>query len=158
MLERKKKKRKKSVSKIGATRCIHRRYLPMTQKSGILKDRRICVQKTGSLTRCRPSLASPPPRPFKLFRVNGFFSVRFSRFFFFFPLCTIPCDLQKSSEYAGYASYPPLLSYSSRPIDFYVRIHIFIYVYTRSTVECADLPESRENLPASRYAFATTTP
>lgn len=33
-------KKKKSVSKIGASAMHSSRYLPMTQKSGILKDRR----------------------------------------------------------------------------------------------------------------------
>lgn len=60
------------------------------------KNRRFYPLREPSLT----SLFSP----FELFRVNGFFSARFFRFFFL-P-STVPCDLQKSGEYAGYASSP----------------------------------------------------
>lgn len=73
-------------------------YLPMTQKFGNSKGSSDLRSKNRRFYPLRTLLNLPL---FNFFGVNGFFSR-----LFFSSLSTVPCDLQKSGEYAGYADPP----------------------------------------------------
>lgn len=110
------------------------RYLPMTQKSEILKDRRICVQKTGGFTRCGTLLRLP---------LSNFLGWIASSPVFFSPryptIYKNPVNMQDMHH-----PHFSICALSS---------HVCVYVCDPPS---GDLPKSRENLPAPRYTFATT--
>lgn len=123
---RKKREKENQFPRSGQLGGIHRdTTFPWPRKSGISKERRICVQKTDGFHPVATLLSiQPPPSPPRFFfsTLNRFFyatSPLFSLFFFFslpffeFNRRLTPWNFRRNpSEYAGYASSasPPLIS------------------------------------------------
>lgn len=123
---RKKREKENQFPRSGQLGGIHRdTTFPWPRKSGISKERRICVQKTDGFHPVATLLSiQPPPPPPRFFfsTLNRFFyatSPLFSLFFFFslpffeFNRRLTPWNFRRNpSEYAGYASSasPPLIS------------------------------------------------
>lgn len=117
--KKKRKKKENQFPRSGQLDGIHRdTTFPWPRKSGISKERRICVQKTDGFHPVATLLSiQPPPPPRFFFTLNRFFyatSPLFPSFppfffsllpFFFIESKTNPWNFRRNpSEYAGYAS------------------------------------------------------
>lgn len=121
---RKKREKENQFPRSGQLGGIHRdTTFPWPRKSGISKERRICVQKTDGFHPVATLLSiQPPPPPRFFFNPESLllrhFSSLFPFFFFSLPFFEFnrrltPWNFRRNpSEYAGYASSasPPLIS------------------------------------------------